>query len=212
MQFKKALEARCKGKRVLEIGGIGYFDSHIDNDFKGWQHLTIRDVAKDLIGVDIHEGNVKLAQERGFNYTVGDIEHPETLDPQVSSQRYDVIVMVDVIEHLNSIKAALETLRDLLTEDGVLIITTPSPWSFPLIVKAALFNRVSVLPDHTAYIVKEHYLQFAERTGMKVSKIAYFTMRDMRTFRTRTFSWINQAVGTVRPLLHSHIWAEMKRG
>ena len=67
-----------------------------------------REFAKELSGVDVKAG-----------------ELPQNLS-QLSSSTYDLIVMLDVLEHITEDLMSLKVLRDHLVKDGRILITVPA--------------------------------------------------------------------------------------
>ena len=72
------------------------------------------------LGVDICRGLVKESRERGLNVIEGAIEDFEYHDT------FDVITLMDLIEHVEKPKRLLAKVRQLLRPDGELVIYTPN--------------------------------------------------------------------------------------
>ena len=74
-------------------------------------------------GIEQDAGLVRLGRERGLNVTVRDFPK-ETLD-----DRFDVVSLFDVLEHLPDDRAALAAARSMLAPGGRLVLTVPAlPW------------------------------------------------------------------------------------
>ena len=71
-------------------------------------------------GIDINPEAIKITNEK---YPQIDFQVKDFLDLE---EKYDVIFMQNVIEHLKEPKNALIKLRDLLNSNGNLIITCPN--------------------------------------------------------------------------------------
>jgi SAM-dependent methyltransferase len=82
-----------------------------------------------VFGMDVHQEGLLYAQRR-LNPAFlirGDVARPPF------SARFEVVGLFDVLEHLEDDRAALRQLRDLLTKEGVLLITVPADqrlWSY----------------------------------------------------------------------------------
>lgn len=107
-----------KGKRVLDIAsGSGY----------GTQILA--EHAKHIIGVDISEESVLYAEQnyagKNIEYRVGDGEKIPLKDNSV-----DVVVSFETIEHIKDYEGFIQETKRVLTEDGLLILSTPNDLEF----------------------------------------------------------------------------------
>lgn len=98
-----------RGKRLLEIGSnVGLF---LDVATRlGW---TARGIEPSGWAVELGRENFEVAIQQG---TVEQLEEP--------AASADVIVMLDVLEHLTDPLAALRRLRPVLDDDGLLVLST----------------------------------------------------------------------------------------
>lgn len=55
---------------------------------------------------------------------------------------FDVIICSEVLEHLNSPEKGVETIKSLLKDDGVALITVPWLWDILSNTKQAVGNRI----------------------------------------------------------------------
>lgn len=108
----------CRGKRVLDIAcGEGY----------GSAYMADRE-ASSIVAVDISEEAIASA-ERNFaranvKYICADVLDTNLWNP--GSEKFDVIACFETIEHVPSPQAFLTTLRSVLAEDGVILISCPN--------------------------------------------------------------------------------------
>jgi SAM-dependent methyltransferase len=80
-------------------------------------------------GVELSVAGVHYARER-LGLPVREMALEErSLDAAASGERYDAVVAVDVLEHLDEPVVAIARLRALLAPGGVLLITSPDPTS-----------------------------------------------------------------------------------
>lgn len=203
---KQWIAAKIAGKRVLEVGGLGDLPEYERANLAGWQHTFVKEHAREVIGVDIDKDNLARAKALGFDYRYGDIEDATTLP----EGPFDVILMIDVIEHLNDVGGAFRSARKLLAPGGTFVVSTPSPWALNNIGRILLGKQPRIYHDHTNYMVAEHFQQLASRHGLAVSRVDYFSMRDSRSLRSRIGSYAIALAGSWNPLLRSHIWVELK--
>lgn len=103
-----------RSARILDLGcGYGGFLLALQN--LGYQHVR---------GIDISEQQVASARALG----VVDVHVGDATSAFAGPDRWDAIVLLDVIEHLtrNEAIATLRQCLDHLTEHGVLILRTPN--------------------------------------------------------------------------------------
>lgn len=94
----------AKPGRALDVGcGAGELSKELKK--RGWQ----------TVGVDI-------AGNADFCFDIESADWPTTL----TSQKFDLIVSTEVIEHIFSPEHVLLKLKNMLSEDGSMIITTPN--------------------------------------------------------------------------------------
>lgn len=86
-------------------------------------------------------------------------------------QFFDVITMLEVIEHLPSPRKDLGTAQKLLKPGGLLIIQTPNIGSLEVRIKKARFTNF--LPGHLVLFSRETLRQLLKKTGFKVKKFYY---------------------------------------
>jgi 2-polyprenyl-3-methyl-5-hydroxy-6-metoxy-1,4-benzoquinol methylase len=156
---------RVPGNNLLDIGsGMGLF----------------LDVASNLgyasTGVELNSQLAAIISDKGhkvFNINVNEI--PE-------SHQFDVISMMDIIEHLEDPKGVLIKLRQLLSDQGELIVYTPNHDSF--IVKVALFfNLLGLRSAMHNIFACSHTCFFTSSTLKKILIDSGFDLVQVNHFR-----------------------------
>lgn len=134
---------------ILDVGpGHGFFSFFVKKEFPNYKKIDI---------VDISEASLQMTEriighdEKKINYY-----HKDIFDYD-DSAKYDFIVLGEVIEHLDDPKSILMKLADLLNENGVIWVTTPT--NSPALDHVYLF--------HT----KEDVLKLLEESKLKPYKI-----------------------------------------
>ncbi|MFE9913411.1 class I SAM-dependent methyltransferase [Streptomyces clavifer] len=98
--------------RVLDVGGGS-----------GWS-LTVAREACDRVAetheVDLQEAAAALAEKAGHVYHCGPIEEFH------SDDKFDLIMMMSIIEHVPDPAKVMGRMRDLLSDNGILLIKTPN--------------------------------------------------------------------------------------
>ena len=82
-----------------------------------------------------------------------------------TEHRFDLIVMLDVLEHIENADAALAKAVDLLTENGRLIITVPAFRS--------LWTSHDDLNHHFTRYTKRSFRELAGRSGFRIGDMRY---------------------------------------
>jgi 2-polyprenyl-3-methyl-5-hydroxy-6-metoxy-1,4-benzoquinol methylase len=185
--FREACE-RVRGHRLngrLRILDVGCGSGYAVTRFLGRP-------GDDVLGIDLYEPNIRYArqmlQRPGLQF---ECRSAETL--LAVSETYDVIVLADILEHLTDPAAVLRNCRQLLREDGLLLITIPNgfgpfetesalaraPLLGPLLLRAveygvAVLNKfgplrgkwteaLSEVPPDLPYNLESRHVQFFTR-------------------------------------------------
>lgn len=89
---------------------------------------------------------------------------PDRVD--VGDVQFDMIAMLDVLEHLDEDDASLETLRRMLKLDGSIVITVPAvPW---------LWSAHDVIHHHKRRYTRQQLTSLLEKTGFQNVRVGYF--------------------------------------
>jgi SAM-dependent methyltransferase len=136
--------------RLLDIGcGTGHVLRHL-GDFG------------EAVGVDSNDAMLAVAREAGLDARKGGL--PDDLP--VEAGWADVVLLLDVIEHLDDDAAALGAARRTLVEDGLLVLTVPAhPW---------LWSGHDVRLGHRRRYVASELRGLVERAGYRVERMTYF--------------------------------------
>jgi len=111
-------ETGVKNFTMLDMGcGNGEFSEIVKENFEA-----------QITCLDYSETHLKRANELGFETIKCDFDRSEDVENVISqySKKFDVIVSLEVIEHIFDIDAYLVTAHKLLKTDGILIISTPN--------------------------------------------------------------------------------------
>jgi len=144
---KHVFNGKCES--VLEIGsGIGLIGAYIREKNDRIKYL----------GVEIDEESYKKSQYFKLNTKKGDF----TVIDQIE-ECFDVIMLWEVIEHLQDLKLFIELAYKKLNSNGVIILSTPNYnkiYNYPQREKDALYQDKP--PVHLNYFTKENITSIFE--------------------------------------------------
>jgi 2-polyprenyl-3-methyl-5-hydroxy-6-metoxy-1,4-benzoquinol methylase len=92
--------------------------------------------------------------------------HWGTLESYHPKRRYDAILFLDVLEHVERPEELLHLALDLLTDDGVVIATVPA--------FRALWTKHDEVNEHVERYTKASVASVAEAAGLRTKSLRYF--------------------------------------
>ncbi|MBD3168996.1 MAG: methyltransferase domain-containing protein [candidate division Zixibacteria bacterium] len=152
-------------KRLLDIGcGTGTTAEWIKNTFDmEW-----------AAGAELFHPAGEKAKQRLDEVYIGNIEEME-LPVQPSS--IDVILCLDILEHLVNPWKIVSRLHKLLTENGVIITSIPNLRNLKVIIPLVLRGRFDYTEEglldktHLRFFVRDTAVALMESSGMKVDAV-----------------------------------------
>ncbi len=118
---------------------------------KGWNAM----------GIELDEEMCKSLKQTGYNISNSHIEDFE------SENKFSIITLFDVIEHIPNIDAVFSKLNSLLTKDGIVIMVTPDHNSFQRKLMGKSWFQYKPI-EHINYFNKHSLKAFAERNGLEI--------------------------------------------
>jgi len=149
--FKERLQAVSQLKKTGRILEVGCAYGLLLDFFRknGWE----------TYGVEISKSSATYAQEElGLN-----VQNMPLQDADLPEKFFDVILMLDVIEHLPDHKIVFDAVRRVMKDDGILVAQVPwelSHWEKALLAIASGKKPGTIEPD----AVPAHLLFFTPRT------------------------------------------------
>ena len=145
-----------RGARVLDIAcGVGY-GSYVLAMQSQCRYILAVDQSKDAI----EYGKAYYRSDK-IQYRVGDC-----LTTRLKTEFFDVVVCLEIIEHIKQDKKLLDRLYLTLTKEGKLILSTPNelymPYSearFPYHVRHYTPQEVSDLLESRSFMIESVYCQ-----------------------------------------------------
>jgi len=117
----------------------------------------------------------RWASEYGRNQLGLDIRRGELCELRLPAERYDVVTMVDVIEHLIDPRAVVAEVRRLLRPGGRVVLLTPDLGS--LVARLTGPRWYGLLDDHYFYFSRDTLRRFLESEGFEVERFEAFGRR-----------------------------------
>jgi 2-polyprenyl-3-methyl-5-hydroxy-6-metoxy-1,4-benzoquinol methylase len=159
--FRRILDIVEKYKNVdslLDIGcSFGYFLELAED--RGW----------DSYGIEISEYAAKEAIKK---IGVGKVTTGNFMDLSLAENRFDVITMIDVIEHIYDISGALKKCEKLLRQKGLLIMVTPNTDSFSHKCLRRYWPHFN--EEHVTYFSSKYVEKILDLNGFKLLKVSNF--------------------------------------
>lgn len=164
LEYKKTII----NPKILEIGsGLGYFT------------YALKKSGLDIKGLDISNEAVEKAKKMyGDYYIVADLfkysEH--------NIESYDIVIMTEVIEHLDNPIIFLNAIKKVLKKGGILIITTPNKDAFP----NDFLWHTDLPPIHLWWFSKKSLKKLSEKVGFE--KISFYdTLKCENSFNVQYY-------------------------
>lgn len=140
-----------RGARILEIGcGTGH-------------NLAMLGRFGKVDAIEIDEAARSVAAKR-LGRPIGDAPLPEL--PGIENGRYDLVALLDVLEHVDADVEALRSIAGKLSHGGRILLTVPAfPW---------MWSAHDVVNHHHRRYTKKALRSAVERAGLKLDHLSYF--------------------------------------
>lgn len=170
------VEKFCTGKTVLDVGCIGQ-----DRNFAAdnWLHNKIKKIASKADGVDILIAEINELKQKGYSmYSVDELKTLNT--------KYDVVLMADVIEHVDDPVSFLKFYSSFLTDTGIMLISTPNSNRSNNFINILFNNTYSVNPEHVFWFCPKTMAEVVERAKLTMADFHwaphYYTSKQVKGF------------------------------
>lgn len=154
-RIKSILEHKKLKGEILDIGcASGEFLEEF-RDITGWQ----------VTGLEVVEPAIKIAQEKNIPVIT-----TELLDANLRKNKFDVITLWDVLEHVTDPSAVLSECHRILKTGGLIVIKTPDPSG----IEALIFKKYWVgyeAPQHLFNFPRKVLVDYLQQIGFRVEKI-----------------------------------------
>jgi SAM-dependent methyltransferase len=113
-------------------------------------------------GVELDSEAVKKARERGFKVVWGDVQ-----DGQFDGRKFDVVMAIGVLEHIEHPEKVLRKVYELLHPNGLILLQLPNPGSLNAVVSRISHHGWDMYcePGHIYHFRKHHLDKLFSSTG-----------------------------------------------
>jgi 2-polyprenyl-3-methyl-5-hydroxy-6-metoxy-1,4-benzoquinol methylase len=172
-QLRKFFEDRD----ILDIGcAVGYKKDD-------WMHKNIKGVARSVYGLDLDQQSVDEIRAMGYDVQQGNAQQFNI------NRKFTLVHAGELIEHLDNPGGFLESARAHLTEDGLLLLTTPNALRISNFLYAAT-GGLRVNAEHTCWFCDTTISTLLQRKGFEVMEIGYL--------KHETFNWFRKLMLSIR--------------
>ena len=172
------LVEKCAHQRVIHVGCTDAPDTRDKGRQNRLLHQKLGPVCRSLLGIDIaRDGLEIMRKEFGIkNLHTGDAQR---LDEVIGDREFDVILLPDVLEHLNNPGLFWESAHRCLSTNkgGRLVITVPMAFSVKRFGSLLLCRDEHPNYDHVAYYSPACMNRFAQRYGYSITeRVSYLCL------------------------------------
>ncbi len=150
-----ALAHAFGGRRLLDYGcGDGTFLALLSSTAA----RPSEGVGAELDSTQVNDCRTRLGEGRGLSFVSID-----SLDGPAHRGRYDVVVCMEVLEHVVDLDPVIDRLWRLLAADGTLLVSVPVETGLPLLIKQAArrvagWRGIGDYPGTSPYTWREYWV------------------------------------------------------
>jgi len=175
--------SRCYGKKVLHLGCVdaGLLEERFIH--QELMHQKLKLVANELWGVDVNIEGITFLRSKGIDkLIVGDICDSNTFDP-LRGLTFDVILVSEVVEHLENPGLFLDAVSILMMPETELIITVPNAFRIDTLLQ--LFRGIEyVHPDHNYWFSYHTLTTLVQKKGYRIGEFYVYSLQPYGLFPT----------------------------
>jgi SAM-dependent methyltransferase len=161
----------CRGRRVVHLGACDTPMAREKAQAGALLHQKLRGVCAELTGYDNDAESIFLLATK---FGITDIRLRDLDNPiREPTDTADIVVCADVIEHVNNPGILLDSCNQLLSVNGILLLSTINALSLKQSIRAVM-GREPVHPDHVAYHSYATLGRLLLRFGFDMLECRYF--------------------------------------
>jgi len=159
VDYEKYIKQEVTNKSVLDIGICEHTIERMNS--KNWKHRIILDNSNYCLGIDIDKILINKLLEQKYN-----VKYCDATSDDFLGEKFDIIHIGDVIEHVSNPIALLQFAKKHLNENGKIIVRTPNPFNFNYIYLQKKNGTSIENLEHISYITPFHAHEIALRTNL----------------------------------------------
>jgi SAM-dependent methyltransferase len=174
------------GKRVLHLGCVDEGLTEKKHQEGLLLHERLGRNTRELWGVDVDPEGLRWMQEHGYPHLYqADIENLASV-PELKGQSFDLILLTEVMEHLDNPGRFLQGARDLFGPQTELLITVPNATSLANLMMNWQAKEL-VHPDHNYWFSLHTITALLGKFDYRVTFTAVYCQHDFRRSISRHF-------------------------
>lgn len=181
-------KSTLSGKSLLDIGVVEHTLELSQRE--GWRHGLFAKLASRAVGVDILQAEVAQLNEQGYDIRLCDATSDADL-----GDRFEVVYIGDVIEHVNDPVRLLQFAGRHLLPKGKIVVSTPCPFwwrNIQLMIKDHTFiGNV----DHVRWVTPANALEIGGRANVPLLEYRTVETCGNTAFRRFGKSVVNRLLG-----------------
>jgi SAM-dependent methyltransferase len=187
------------GRRVLHVGCAAAPVTPELLTSPNFLHRRLVEAAQSCCGVDTDAGASQMLRDAGF---LDIITADATELSSVTDKTYDLIVLGEVLEHVNNPGLLLDEMAKVLDPGGRIVVTVPNAYNLLRFLQI-FAGREVVHMDHVAYYSPKTLSAACARVGLALETVAFTDpFRESPGARShRLLSAIYRQLLTARPFV-----------
>jgi SAM-dependent methyltransferase len=163
----QAIVELTRGPRVLHLGACGTLKAD-ERTHRHFTHAALVDAGYSVLGTDVNQAGLRWMRELGYDVAYLDAEEIPS-----EGERFDTIAAGELIEHLSNPGKFLRGCASRLKPDGILVLSTPQPFTPAHLLVYLMRYRNGFNLEHTCWFDEQTLTQLLRRSGFQIAELRY---------------------------------------
>ncbi|TWU28097.1 bifunctional 3-demethylubiquinone-9 3-methyltransferase/ 2-octaprenyl-6-hydroxy phenol methylase [Bythopirellula polymerisocia] len=164
-RFARLIESATKSRRILDVGCFN--GALLDYLGPEWNRY----------GIEPSIAAAEIARQRGINVLSPSLE---SLDK--NTEPFDVIMAIDVLEHIVEPVSFFQLIQKHLKENGIFLVSTGNAHAFSWKMQESLYYYTRI-PEHVSFYSKAAFDQITCQMGWKCAAYQFIPHKRLPTSR-----------------------------